>query len=806
MQKPPSLAWLAALLLSVLHLNRAAAVELPYGRNNPVIYVNDGNWDVYTQEYLMALARNGEINLRGMIASGANHPNWTGTPYSWSHNGTQDQELVNAAKQSGWNIADMVRGTERNLVKPSSGVISATASIGSPGTTLILNEARAASAATPLLIICGGPITNIVDAWLLDNSIADKIVVAWLAYSPVNQWGPEGSPDANVEMDTWAATIALQKLKLVIFPVNRDEPYTPKSRMYNELADNPLRAKMVAKTPYTPDYDADGQPAVSIMVGNTYVATAKRVAYNPNGTGGFGAPLLRDDAAGPHLYMLDGNQQAGSDEWWRAVKKAFAGGAPADTQAPTTPTGLSSPGKTSSSVSLSWSPSTDNVGVTGYEVFIGTSTTAAATSTSTSATVTGLSASTTYSFTVKARDGAGNRSAASAALSVTTSATTTPPTGSNLALNKPAYSSANENTSLVPANAFDGNVGTRWASPWSDPHWIYVDLGAAYSLSRVVLKWEGAYGKAYQIQTSNDATNWTTLFSTTTGDGGTDDLTGLSGTGRYVRMYGMVRGTVYCFSLWEFEVYGTATTTPTPTPGTFSGTYKITARHSGKALDVNAGATTDGANVQQWTANGTGAQQWIITATTDGYYKLVCKASGKALEVAGSSLADGGNVQQWTYSGANNQQWKIEATTDGYYKLTARHSGKVLDVANASLADGGNVHQWGYGGGTNQQWKVEQISTATTRQSFEGTADAGVRVYPNPVSNGVKRLSIRTNEAETAQLVLSNGRGGTLIGETLHLQPGDNRVNVPLGGLPAGLYLLRVQRGTHHVVQKVVVR
>jgi hypothetical protein len=61
-------------------------------------------------------------------------------------------------------------------------------------------------------------------------------------------------------------------------------------------------------------------------------------------------------------------------------------------------------------------------------------------------------------------------------------------------------------------------------------------------------------------------------------------------------------------------------------------------------------------------------------------------------------------------------------------------------------------------------------------------------------------------EIETALLVLSNGRGGKLIGETLHLKAGNNRVSVPLGGLPAGLYLLRVQRGTRQVVQKVVVR
>ncbi|MBD0256054.1 MAG: discoidin domain-containing protein, partial [Cytophagales bacterium] len=152
-----------------------------------------------------------------------------------------------------------------------------------------------------------------------------------------------------------------------------------------------------------------------------------------------------------------------------------------DTQAPTTPTGLSSPAKTSSSVSLSWSASTDNVGVTGYEVFVGTSTTAAATSTTTGATVTGLSAATTYSFTVKARDAAGNRSAASTALSVTTSAATTPPAGSNLALNKPAVASSTENTTLTGAQAVDGSATTRWASVLGvDPQWLQVDLGASY--------------------------------------------------------------------------------------------------------------------------------------------------------------------------------------------------------------------------------------------------------------------------------------------------------------------------------------
>ncbi|MGW6522955.1 fibronectin type III domain-containing protein [Streptomyces sp. NPDC054962] len=96
------------------------------------------------------------------------------------------------------------------------------------------------------------------------------------------------------------------------------------------------------------------------------------------------------------------------------------GGGGSDTQAPTAPGGLTSTGKTSSSVSLSWNAATDNVGVTGYDVYSGSA--KVLTVSGTSATVSGLSASTGYTFTVRARDAAGNTSAASNSVSVTTNA------------------------------------------------------------------------------------------------------------------------------------------------------------------------------------------------------------------------------------------------------------------------------------------------------------------------------------------------------------------------------------------------
>ncbi|WP_030690768.1 glycosyl hydrolase family 8 [Streptomyces globisporus] len=121
--------------------------------------------------------------------------------------------------------------------------------------------------------------------------------------------------------------------------------------------------------------------------------------------------------------------------------------------------------------------------------------------------------------------------------------------------------------SSVEASAFgaglavDGSTATRWASAeGADPQWIRIDLGANHTISRVKLDWEAAYGKAYRIQTSADGTAWTDVYSTTAGDGATDDLT-VSGSGRYVRMYGTGRGTPYGYSLWEFQVYGAPTGT-----------------------------------------------------------------------------------------------------------------------------------------------------------------------------------------------------------------------------------------------------
>jgi hypothetical protein len=169
---------------------------------------------------------------------------------------------------------------------------------------------------------------------------------------------------------------------------------------------------------------------------------------------------------------------------------------------------------------------------------------------------------------------------------------------------KPTTASSAENATLGAGLAVDGNTGTRWSSAFSDPQWIRVDLGATATVDQVVLRWEAAYARAFQIQVSAGANGpWTTIYSTTTGTGGVQTLA-VSGTGRYVRMNGTQRATPYGYSLWEFQVFGTGGTTPPPT-GFWGDTASIPAAQN--VLTVKILNRTNGRYPDSqvyWTFNG----------------------------------------------------------------------------------------------------------------------------------------------------------------------------------------------------------
>ncbi|MGI5229133.1 discoidin domain-containing protein [Actinoallomurus sp. CA-142502] len=158
----------------------------------------------------------------------------------------------------------------------------------------------------------------------------------------------------------------------------------------------------------------------------------------------------------------------------------------------------------------------------------------------------------TSNVTVTAKDTTGAGGSASFAWTVN-------PAGgcstTNIAQGRTATASSTESVAFPAQDAVDGNAGTRWSSAFSDPQWLQVDLGSTRSLCKVTLNWETAYATAYQIQVSGDAKTWTTVYSTTTGTGGTQTLN-VTASARYIRMYGTARSTQYGYSLWEFAVFG----------------------------------------------------------------------------------------------------------------------------------------------------------------------------------------------------------------------------------------------------------
>jgi beta-glucosidase len=249
-----------------------------------------------------------------------------------------------------------------------------------------------------------------------------------------------------------------------------------------------------------------------------------------------------------------------------------------------------------------------------------------------------------------------------------------------LSQGRPATASSVENAGNPASAAVDGNTGTRWSSAFSDPQWIQVDLGQSASITQVVLQWESAAAQAFQLQVSADATNWTSVYTTTTGSGGTQTLT-VTGTGRYVRMYGTARTTAYGYSLWEFQVYGSFAT-----GGGGCGTDNAAANHAATASSVeNAGtpasAAIDGNTGTRW-SSAAADPQWLQVdlATSQTVCQVVIQweaAYAKAYQIQVSPDAVTWTTISTTTTGAGGTE-TVNATGTGRYLRvygTARATG-----------------------------------------------------------------------------------------------------------------------------------
>jgi hypothetical protein len=317
-------------------------MKLPYDSTCPVIYDNDAVIDVYADEYLMALASSEKIRLVGMITSSSIAPFNKYVPVEDFENSkppvpTRLNMVVNRAhgvrlaRESGFrNLPDPVVGIKGHLSIPPSGKIEDTVPFGSDGSRLILSEAKKASPDKPLVLIMGGPLSVAADAFLLEPSIADRVIIAWLGGSL------RGMNDYNGGIDPWASYIVLQRMRLVHFPSNYSEPpefidgnpIVPKARL-SELPDTPLRDWMMNKDCPTNDLPAekcgDSDPAIPLTCSD-YVMETKLVSFSHwalndgYAVPAYQVPFYKDDLQGNTILVTRVDRDRGTKEWWRVMK------------------------------------------------------------------------------------------------------------------------------------------------------------------------------------------------------------------------------------------------------------------------------------------------------------------------------------------------------------------------------------------------------------------------------------------------------------------------------------------------------
>ncbi|RKY22888.1 MAG: hypothetical protein DRP62_07050, partial [Planctomycetota bacterium] len=113
-----------------------------------------------------------------------------------------------------------------------------------------------------------------------------------------------------------------------------------------------------------------------------------------------------------------------------------------------------------------------------------------------------------------------------------------------------------ENESLIPENAIDMDMETRWSSEFSDSQWLEIDLRKTYEISALTIFWEDAYALSYDVLTSLDGQNWTTVYSQSSGQGGYEGVEFQTVEARYIKLSFTQRATEWGYSIREISIDG----------------------------------------------------------------------------------------------------------------------------------------------------------------------------------------------------------------------------------------------------------
>jgi len=288
---------------------------LPVDERNPIVLVNDGAYDNWSGEYAVLLAGRGGRQLAGIVVNASSDwPDITKNVGGW-------RDLVAAATTSGLqNIPDPITSTESPLVMPASGDIDATQPNRSEGALFIVKASMSLGLPyRPLVIATGGALTDVADAYLLDHTVTQRVVVVSSLGGVSESGGNMGSP--NGDADPWADTIVAERFRYIQVSAFYDETADVPTASIPQLPNNALGAWIAAKAPniwqWPPASDQVAVLAAGLPTFATAIESISPAA--PAGAGATAGPDLNSDPRGPGWLVTGCDGTAAKNAFWQLL-------------------------------------------------------------------------------------------------------------------------------------------------------------------------------------------------------------------------------------------------------------------------------------------------------------------------------------------------------------------------------------------------------------------------------------------------------------------------------------------------------
>jgi hypothetical protein len=311
------LAWAAGGCLEARNLGTSVPHDprLPVDERNPIVLTNDGPNDNWQGEYAILLANSGGPPLVDIIV------NTSGPWPDIDENIAGWRGLVSAAKRSGMrNVPEPITSIGRALVRPASGAIEDTAPNRSEGALRILDKSRTVSLPyRPLVVVTGGRLTDVADAYLIDATVAERVVVVASLGTATSSGGAMGIP--NGEMDPWADAIVSARLRFVQVSAYYSQAGDVPSTRLSELPANPFGEWIAAKQSKVWSLAQAADQVSVLTVGLPgFVAAVERVSPStPGGAGASAGPDLLADDKGLAWLVRENASAAAAERFWQAL-------------------------------------------------------------------------------------------------------------------------------------------------------------------------------------------------------------------------------------------------------------------------------------------------------------------------------------------------------------------------------------------------------------------------------------------------------------------------------------------------------